>query len=347
MDQSTNLRITAGVLSPQFRETSSVEDALASAKEGNSIVWIGVADPATEDLARIASAIGDDDQDLAEICGRSSVSDDDQDDGDYPARAHISQRAGVAHLALRSTSTSSSGGPNLDGELEIFATQTAMVVITRGLGIANQPPAILEAISSQISSMASLTSGSVVGFIVSVAIDWYADLIDEIERRLSEIADEMFSKRSPEQLTRLYELAKPLHGATVAIQPIAHHLERILRELGGDLEMNESLGWRADEEHLANRIAHLQAFFFATLQIYVGLAQDEANKLSDERNEMTQKMSAYALLLAIPTIIFSIYGMNFKDILIEREAWGYPVIIAITAGLCGYVYLRLRRSGWL
>jgi magnesium transporter len=327
---------------------SSVEDALKAAKKGASIAWIGVADPATEDFARLASKIGVSDQDLAEIYSRGPVSNEDNlDAGDQTALARISQHAGVAHLVLRGTTSPSSGVSTLGGELEVLATREAVVVITRGLSASRQPPAIQKAIDSELSSMKAPMSGNVVALLVSLAIDWYADLIDHVERALSEIADELFSERRPEVLPRLYELAKPLHGATIAIQPIAHHLDRVLRDLGTDMALNESRGWLAETEHLANRIARLHAFFLATLQIYVGLVQEEANKLSDERNEMTQKMSAYALLLAIPTIIFSIYGTNFKDIPLLKENWAYPAIMAFTVLLCGYVYLRLRRSGWL
>jgi magnesium transporter len=347
MDRATSTRVNSGVLSPHFLETSSVDDALTAAKQGNAIAWIGVADPATEDLARLGSAIGVDDQELAEICGRGSVSDGDRDEGDQPTRARISLHAGVAHLVLLGTTTSSSGVSTLGGELEVLATRAVVVVITRGLAATSQPAAIQKAIDSELSLMNTPSSGNVVGLLVSLAIDWYADLIDDIERALSEIADELFSERRPDTLPRLYELAKPLHGATIAIQPIAHHLDRILLDLGADIELNESRGWLLEAEHLANRSARLQAFFLATLQIYVGLVQEEANELSDKRNEITQKMSAVALLLAIPTIIFSIYGTNFKDIPLLKENWGYAAIMTFTVLLCGYVYFRLRRSGWL
>jgi magnesium transporter len=346
MDRSNNPRITAGVLFPQFQATSSVEDALTAAKKGDGIAWIGVADPASDDLARLAGAIGVENQDLAEFLGHGPVSDDEQDD-DQTTRARISQNDGVAQLVLRGTASTSSGVSILGGAIEVLATRSVVVVITRGLDASRQPAAIQKAINSELTSMKTTASGNVVALLVSLAIDWYADLIDDIEQALTEVADELFSGRKPEALPRLYELAKPLHGATLAIQPIAHHLDRVLRDLGADTALNESKGWLAEAEHLANRSARLQSFFLATLEIYIGLVQEEANKLSDERNAITQKMSGYALLLAIPTIIFSIYGTNFKDIPLLNESWAYPFIMAFTLALCGYVYRRLHRSGWV
>ena len=112
-------------------------------------------------------------------------------------------------------------------------------------------------------------------------------------------------------------LARPVHRATVVVQPLAHGLDR------------------------------LNDFLVSTLQIYLGLAQDEGNALADQRNEITQKMSAVALLLAIPTIIFSIYGTNIRDIPVLKENWAYPFVLALTAALCGCTYWRLRRAGWL
>jgi magnesium transporter len=348
MDLETKINVTVGVLSPSFEASPSIDDAIASASAREGVAWIGTADPNQEDFVHICHELGIKDDVLERFAGLDVNGNRTNQEPEIPGgRNRTSMRSGVAHLVLQGTEESATDVSTLAGEVEVVATAAAVIVVTRGLNTTHQPTAILDAIVPDLSTTQTPTSGDVVASVILEVIDWYADVLDDVERALSEIADEMFAKRDPDMLPRLYALAKPLHGATVAIQPVTHHLGRILKELGQGEEQGESLRWIGEAEYLATRIARLHVLFHSTLQIYVGMAQDEANSIADERNEITQKMSAFALLLAIPTIVFSIYGMNFKDIQLEKFYWGYPVVIFGTLGMCVYTYIRLRRSGWL
>ena len=60
-----------------------------------------------------------------------------------------------------------------------------------------------------------------------------------------------------------------------------------------------------------------------------------------------RKLTAGAALFAIPTAIAGIYGMNFEHMPELTWTFGYPLILGLIGGLCGYVYLRFKKSGWL
>jgi magnesium transporter len=51
--------------------------------------------------------------------------------------------------------------------------------------------------------------------------------------------------------------------------------------------------------------------------------------------------------LAVPTMVFSLYGMNFEFMPELKWKWGYPVTMVAIAGGCAYLYRRLKRAGWL
>jgi magnesium transporter len=337
-----------GILTPTYNKAASVEAALESGNASQGLAWIGVVDPTEDELARLGRALGASDQSLAEIEDRGeSIDLSDPSAANQPARARAEVLDGVVHLLVRGPARDASGNLELDGDIEVLATRTAVVVASRGIAPEYQPDAILTWIAKSLDASQKPAAVNVVGLLISFVFDWYEDVLDEVEREIAEIADELFGERRMEILPRLYALAPPLHGATVAVQPFARGLDRVLRELGAGDGSAENLDWQNDAEHLAVRVARLDSLLVSTLQVYLGRSQDEANALADQRNEITQRMSAYALLLAIPTIIFSIYGTNFKDIWILSEGWGYPVIMLLTVAICLYVYLKLRRAGWL
>ena len=60
-----------------------------------------------------------------------------------------------------------------------------------------------------------------------------------------------------------------------------------------------------------------------------------------------KKLAAWAAILAVPTLIAGIYGMNFESMPELHWRFGYPVAIASMAAACAYLYRRFRKSGWL
>jgi len=65
------------------------------------------------------------------------------------------------------------------------------------------------------------------------------------------------------------------------------------------------------------------------------------------QNEATKRITGWAAIFAIPTMIAGIYGMNFEVMPELRWRWGYPVVMTVTVSLCGILYYRFKRSGWL
>ena len=60
-----------------------------------------------------------------------------------------------------------------------------------------------------------------------------------------------------------------------------------------------------------------------------------------------RKLTAGATIFAVPTAIAGVYGMNFDNMPELAWTFGYPLVVAVTAGICGYIYWRFKRSGWL
>lgn len=75
----------------------------------------------------------------------------------------------------------------------------------------------------------------------------------------------------------------------------------------------------------------------------------EASNLLEQQRQgtITRQLAAWAAIAAVPTAIAGIYGMNFDNMPELKTEYGYFVVLAVIASLCGFLYARFRRSGWL
>ena len=65
------------------------------------------------------------------------------------------------------------------------------------------------------------------------------------------------------------------------------------------------------------------------------------------QGDTTRQLAGWASILAVPTAIAGIYGMNFDYLPELHFKWGYPVVLAVIFTICGGLYLRFKRIGWI
>ena len=65
------------------------------------------------------------------------------------------------------------------------------------------------------------------------------------------------------------------------------------------------------------------------------------------QNEVMKKLAAWAAILAVPTLVAGVYGMNFEFMPELDWRLGYPMSLGLMFGVCGYLIYRFRKSGWL
>ena len=62
---------------------------------------------------------------------------------------------------------------------------------------------------------------------------------------------------------------------------------------------------------------------------------------------VTRRLAAWAAILAVPTAIAGIYGMNFEHMPELKWTYGYYLVVGLIAAICVTLYLRFRKAGWL
>jgi magnesium transporter len=187
-------------------------------------------------------------------------------------------------------------------------------------------------------------SGYVLYALMDAIVDRYAPVLDAVEGELEAREEQIFSGKSPrENIEALYYVKQKLMVLKHAVAPMVEASGRLY---GGRVpQVCAGLGeyFRDVYDHLfrLNQSIDTLRDTVATA-IHANLAM-----ITIGESETTKRLAAYAALVAVPTMIAGVYGMNFENMPELRWAWGYPVTIAVMVGIDSYLFYRFRKAGWL
>src|SRR5262249_31461383 len=223
------------------------------------------------------------------------------------ARPRITALQHGVEVAMVGVVIGENDGPQLRGELGLLGTANCVAVLASGLPERMRPPAVRERLEPSLAQASALSGGLVVGLVIAQVLDLYEELLEAVEHEAVRIAEEVFVSRGGDQLKRSHALSRPVHAAAMAVQPLLHGLD----ELGPSVGPSLTKQLRSKVIYLSGHLGRLDALLSSAQQSYFSLAQDDANRLIEQQANVTRKLSGYALLIAIPTIVFSLYGTNF------------------------------------
>ncbi|MGE5615492.1 MAG: magnesium/cobalt transporter CorA [Bacillota bacterium] len=187
-------------------------------------------------------------------------------------------------------------------------------------------------------------SGFVFYALIDAIVDRYFPVVDALDSELERLESNIFSGGSPRaNLESLYGLKQKLMTLNHAIDPL---IESVGKLIGGRVPQ-VCAGTR---DYFRDVLDHLERINrsvdglrdMTTTAMSVNLAM-----ISLSENEVTKRLAAYGALVAVPTMIAGIYGMNFKNMPELDWALGYPLALGLMAGLDIYLFNKLRKAGWL
>ncbi len=173
-------------------------------------------------------------------------------------------------------------------------------------------------------------------------VDNYAPVAEGLEEDVYEIESEVFAGR-PDATRRTYELSRQVIVFDRAAKPLTAALERLIEEdaQGADVEIRRYL--RDVHDHLLRVTAQVDSL----RQLLSSIIGVNLALLAIGQNNQTKKISAWAAILAVPTIVAGIYGMNFRYMPELRWIFGYPYALGLMALVSVALYLIFKRAGWL
>jgi magnesium transporter len=193
--------------------------------------------------------------------------------------------------------------------------------------------------------------------ILDQLVDEYAPVVAGLENDIDEIEDQLF-EGDPKVSRRIYELSGEViefQRATHSLRGILHDLERGFDKYDVDVELRRSLGDVADHvERLVERGDAFRQLLQNALTVNATLVAERQNEeirtmteASLAQNEEVKKISSWAAILFAPTLVGTIYGMNFDNMPELGWSLGYPMAVFLMLAMGFVLYLIFKRRHWL
>ncbi len=193
--------------------------------------------------------------------------------------------------------------------------------------------------------------------ILDAVVDGYAPVVEGVQNDIDEIETEVFSG-DPEVSRRIYELSREMVEFQRATRPLVgmlHGLMAGFAKYGTDEELQRYLRDVADHvTHTSERVDSFRQALTEILTVNATLVTQQQNaemralaEAGFEQNEEIKRISSWAAILFAPTLVGTIYGMNFEHIPELRWLFGYPFALLLMGVVCTGLYAVFKRRDWL
>jgi len=184
----------------------------------------------------------------------------------------------------------------------------------------------------------------VVYAIMDFIVDNYIPVVDCMETEIDELEEEVFKQAfQRDTVERIYELKRDLLELRRKVAPVVDIANRLMRFDLPVIDKDTHPYFRDVLDHairVNDSVDYLRELLNSALEVNLLLA-------SVDQSEITKKLASWAAILAVPTAVAGIYGMNFQFMPELHWAFGYPLILLLILGLCGFLYWRFKKARWL
>jgi magnesium transporter len=308
------------------RHDIAINECGLASRSNDGVVWLGLHEPDEELLRVIQSQLG-----LHELLV--------EDVHQAHQRPKLDTYGDVTFMAVRTAQLIK--GKIEFGETHVIVGKGYVVSIRHG---ASSSYADVRTRCERSPELLRIGESFILYAILDFITDNYFPVLDEIEEELDAIEELIFAAApANEKIERIYHLRVELQRMRRVVSPMLEICNRLGRH-----EFPATAA--AIHPYLHDLHDHVQLVNDAIADLRERLASAfEASLLlaSARQNDIVKKLASWAAILAVPTAIAGIYGMNFKSMPELDWQFGYPAIMLFMAGLCSYLYYRFKRSSWL
>jgi magnesium transporter len=320
--------VVASVVYAEGRRVAdiAIEKAGDWSHKPGHVVWIGLHEPSLELLRKVQGQFG-----LHELAIEDALK--------AHQRPKIEQYGEALFIVARTAQMLD--GRIAFGETHLFVGRGYVISVRHGASTSYTPVRErCEAAPTAFSEGEDFILYAVLDFIV----DNYMPVIETIQAEVEEIEDSILGANpSKDHIGRIYQLRRDLLRLRNAAIPLVEVCRRLEKPGLPGIDAPMSPLFRDVSDHIRQvqeEIESLREVLSFTFESSLMTGQSQ-------QNEITRKLAAWAAILAVPTAVAGLYGMNF-DVLPELHwKYGYPFVLVIIAGVCGWLYWRFRQKQWL
>ncbi|MFE1287601.1 magnesium and cobalt transport protein CorA [Streptomyces sp. NPDC058751] len=179
-------------------------------------------------------------------------------------------------------------------------------------------------------------------------VDGYIAVADAVQDDIEEVETEVFSPGrggTPRgtDAGQIYQLKREVLEFKRAVSPLLRPMqllsERPMRLIDPDIQKYF--------RDVADHLARVQEQVLGFDELLNSILQANLAQASVAQNEDMRKITSWAAIVAVPTMVCGVYGMNFEYMPELHWRYGYPVVMGVTVGLCLSIHRILKRNGWL
>ncbi|WP_314222356.1 magnesium and cobalt transport protein CorA [Streptomyces zaehneri] len=303
-------------------------------KHGHGFVWLGLHEPTNDEFAGIAELF-----DLHPLAVEDAV--------EAHQRPKV-ERYGETLFAVFKTVcyveheelTDTSEVVNT-GEIMVFVGRDFVITVRHGRHGSLGP--LREELESDTTQLTKGPS-AVLHAIADHVVDDYLNVIDSVQEDIDRVETDVFAANGARaDPGRIYQLKRELLELKRAVVPLGRPLldlaDRPVRVIDPEIQAY----FRDVSDHLLRATEQIAAFD----ELLNSILQAHLAQVTVAQNEDMRKITAWAAVIAVPTMVCGVYGMNFDHMPELHWRFGYPLVISVISVACWVLYRGFRRNGWL
>jgi magnesium transporter len=291
-------------------------------------VWIGLHEPDEELLRRVQQEFG-----LHDLAIEDAH------------RAH--QRPKLEHygdslfIVLRTAQMNRARRHTDFGETHLFVGAHYLVSVRHG---ASLPYTEVRARCEATPQLLDKGPGFALYALMDFVVDHYFPVVDALEDELDALEEEILNETMTRATTRrIYLLRRELLEVKRAVSPLVDICNRLMRS---DIEVIPE-DTRPYFRDIYDHAVRINEIVDALRELLTTALEASLSMMSLSQNESMKRLTAWAAIIAVPTMVAGIYGMNFEFMPELHWRLGYPVVVVSTLAVCTFLYRHFKRTGSL
>lgn len=303
----------------------SLDEAATRCKGGDEFVWLGLHEPSVEELDRVGEMFG-----LHELA---------LEDAQHAHQRPKLEDYDESYFVVLRTARYDDAKEEVEfGEIHVFLGSGYAIVVRHGAA------SDLRGARKRLEDRPELLEegpGAVAWAVVDKVVDDYMPVVDGIENDISEVEEDIF-RGNGESTERIYFLKREVIEFHHAVYPLLVPLEMLER---GAYPVGENV--RRYLRDVADHARRVNEQVNGQRELLTSVLEANLALLSVRQNEVVREISAWAAIIAVPTFIASVYGMNFEHIPGLDLRIGFALALALMLVVCVALHRFFKRIDWL
>jgi magnesium transporter len=308
-------------------DLGDVNEAWQDTTDSEDFLWVGMHEPDEAEMQKVARALS-----LHPLAVEDALS--------PHQRPKVEPYDDMLFIVLKTLWYVDERDEVETGQVAMFVGQHFVVTVRQGSGIE------LAGVRHDLEKKAHLLGHGPSAVVYSVAdriVDGYEDVAREVDTDVGEVEESVFSPDRTRDSHRIYVLKREIAEFRRAVTPLKAPMQRFATAGYPFIHADAAAFFR----DIADHVVRVNETIETLDQLLTTAFEAHLARISVDQNEDMRKISAWAAIAAVSTLVAGVYGMNFRDMPELKWHLGYPMAIGLMLGLSLVLYRQFKKSGWL